>query len=84
MWWSPLTQQGVAMIHEVGHALAAWASGGSVSGVEITPESRVLFRSPFPAAVWWAGYPATMVVGALLGRRWPVCRIPVVTGAYRA
>jgi len=56
---------GMMAVHELGHCLAAWVSGGSVARVILHPLviSRTDFcRNPHPLFAAWGGF----VVGALL------------------
>ncbi len=78
-WWSMM------VVHEVGHVLGAWISGGVVAGVRLHPLSisqTDLARNPHPLIVAWAGplfgaivplvtYWAWQAAGVLSRRRRP-------------
>jgi len=57
-------------IHELGHALAMWATGGSVTHVVLQPFSwsKIFYGAPsaFPLLVEWAGAVFASVCGLLL------------------
>ena len=58
-WWSMMG------VHEAGHVLGAWISGGEVAGVRLHPLSisrTDLARNPHPLIVAWAG----PIVGAMV------------------
>ncbi len=60
-----LSWLGFMVVHECGHVLAAWLSGGSVSRVVLHPLQiswTALARNPHPLLVAWGG----PVLGALL------------------
>jgi hypothetical protein len=60
---------GMMAIHEVGHCLAAWMTGGVVEKVHIPLfgfSQTVLASNPYPLAVAWAGSMGSVAMAALL------------------
>ena len=56
---------GMQAVHELGHCIGAWLTGGRVAGVYLHPlsiSSTILSYNPHPLAVVWAG----PLLGALL------------------
>jgi hypothetical protein len=61
----PFSWLGFMVVHECGHAAAAWITGGEVSRVVLHPVQiswTALGRNPYPLLVAWGG----VVVGSLL------------------
>lgn len=63
--WVALSWLGFMIVHELGHVLAAWLTGGTVSRVMLHPLQiswTALASNPHPRAVAWGG----PMVGSLL------------------
>ncbi len=59
------------LVHELGHVLAAWATGGQVVYVNLYPgqlSSTLVRPNPHPSIVLWAGLLAGWIVPAAIAR----------------
>lgn len=64
-----LTWLGMMIVHELGHVLGAWASGGGVSKVVLHPlvfSQTVLSHNPHPLFVVWCGPVLGVLIPLLL------------------
>lgn len=71
LWWSPViypVKLFVVLLHEVGHAAAAVATGGTVERIVVTPDQGGVCYCPGGNAFLTlsAGYLGSMVFGALI------------------
>jgi len=76
-----LSWLGMQAVHELGHAVGAWATGGQVSHVSLHPLSisrTDLSNNPHPLAVVWAGPVIGSVLPLLLFLIVKVCRFGFV------
>lgn len=68
-----LAYNGATILHELGHAIAACATGGTVVSVSVSPLtwSATPYKSPEPMAVTWGGFLlGTMIPLVALGVLW--------------
>jgi hypothetical protein len=75
----PLCWLLMMVIHEVGHVLAAWLTGGRVAGVVVHPLtiSRTdLAENPHPLLVAWSGPIFGVVVPLAAMGIWQIARLP--------
>jgi hypothetical protein len=73
---------GLQAVHEFGHILAAWLTGGRVSGVVLHPltiSQTDLTENPHPLVVVWAGPMIGIAIPLLL---WSVAAATCLPGAY--
>ncbi|MBX3438686.1 MAG: M50 family metallopeptidase [Planctomycetaceae bacterium] len=78
----PLCWLGMMAVHELGHAAAAWATGGTVTKVVLHPLgiSRTdVAPNPHPLAVAWAGPMFGMLLPLLL---WQACKAAQLPGVH--
>ncbi len=80
----------VVFLHELGHAVAAWLTGGQVISIQIFPDEGGLTttRGGWPFVILSAGYVGSLLFGGVLlylaSRRTWVRRLLLVLGALLA
>ncbi|GAB5404556.1 MAG: hypothetical protein Aurels2KO_27870 [Aureliella sp.] len=65
------------LIHEFGHVLAAWLTGGRLVLVDVRPfvfSTTLVEPNPMPSVVLWSGFLLGWLIALLA---WPLWRVPV-------